>query len=270
MLARVLARPAQKIAVAFTPKITVNISRKNFTVRTAETAADIKDIMRLRYEVFHREYMGKKFPIGFDFDEHDINADHLMIIDNRNQVVVGTYRMILCRSSEKFYSQAEFNLNQFLLSPGAKLELGRACIKKSYRSGILVHLLWRGISEYISRANVEHVFGCSSVKTTDVTDSARLMAALTLAGHTANGFNISPTAPYTMPGFDEEYARQLNIGQTLADVADILPSLVHAYLSMGGKIHGAPALDRDYRCIDLLTILPMDHFNERFSKKYLQ
>ena len=214
--------------------------------------------------------MGKRFPIGFDFDDLDVNADHLMIIDNKKKIVVGTYRMILCRSTQKFYSQNEFHLDRFLEVPGAKLELGRACIKKEYRSGILVHLLWRGISEYIQAANVQHVFGCSSVKTTDAKDAARLMAALDGAGHTENGYHIRPTAEFTMPGYHEHYANFSAIGVPLAEVEGLLPPLVHAYLGMGGKIHGDPALDRDYRCIDLLTILPMDQFADRFSKKYLK
>lgn len=270
MLAKLMARPVHKIATGFVPKISIAITRKNFTIRTASSPDDIKDLMRLRYDVFHREYMGKRFPIGYDFDELDSSADHLMIIDNRTGKVVGTYRMILSGIAPRFYSQSEFVLDTFLREEGLKLELGRACIRKEFRSGILVHLLWRGISEYLRVVGAKFVFGCSSVKTTDLRATAMLMAALQNAGHTASHYGIEPTPAFRFSGYQEELQRQLDIGVSMADVEGLLPSLVHAYLSMGGKVHGAPALDSEYRCIDLLTILPMEQFTEKFTRKYLQ
>ena len=53
-----------------------------------------------------------------------------------------------------------------------------------------------------------------------------------------------------MPGF------ALSISETSSRSVKI-PKLLRAYLSLGAKISGPPAIDREFKTIDFLTILDL-------------
>jgi putative hemolysin len=48
----------------------------------------------------------------------------------------------------------------------------------------------------------------------------------------------------------------------------LLPPLFKSYLRMGAKICGTPALDREFYCIDFLTVIKVDQFNPKMKEKY--
>ncbi|NLP03545.1 MAG: GNAT family N-acetyltransferase [Fibrobacter sp.] len=81
---------------------------------------------------------------------------------------MGTYRLISSLFHKKFYSSTEFNLDDIINLPGTKLELGRACVHRDFRTGTPIALLWRGITDYIRETGTKYLFGCSSVKTTNI------------------------------------------------------------------------------------------------------
>lgn len=252
----------------FEPKVRVNISKGGFTIKTATTAAELLDALSLRYKVFYNEYQNKRFSVGLDHDEFDAVADHLLIIDDSTQKIVGTYRLISSKNSSIFYSETEFELSSLKLDPRPKLELGRACIKKEYRKGSVISLLWRGIAEYARVEGSKVLFGCSSVKTTDPMRISLLMKYLEQNGHVDKSFGVRPLDTHKVPNL----ALVQNISDQASDesVKSMLPGLVETYLKMGGKILGSPAIDRDFGCIDLLTFLDLTILNDRYTKRYIK
>jgi putative hemolysin len=42
-----------------------------------------------------------------------------------------------------------------------------------------------------------------------------------------------------------------------------LPKLLRAYLSLGAKICGPPAIDRDFKTIDFLTLIDLETVRDR-------
>ncbi|WP_297889737.1 GNAT family N-acetyltransferase [Sulfurihydrogenibium sp.] len=148
----------------FRKKITVNIETNSYIVKTAESTSELLDLLKLRFEVFLE---GKKKLIPVDFDEYDLLADHLMIVDKKSGKPVGTYRLISSTFSKKFYSESEFYIENIKKLNVNLLEMGRAAIKKEHRNGITIALLWKGISEYVKQTESKYLFGCSSVYITD-------------------------------------------------------------------------------------------------------
>lgn len=248
----------------FRQKIHVSLEKKNFTVKTIETRRELVQALMLRYEVFHKEYIGKKFPIGIDTDRYDSKGDLLVIVDNKSKKIVGTYRLIPSFLGGTFYSSSEFDLGDFLAIPGIKLELSRACIHKNFRQGIVMSLLWRGISEYMQAIGAKYLFGCSSVKTTDRTKIAAVCQALEAQGAIQQGFNIRPRENYRIPNFDE-LSQLKTDGQ---NVDSLIPPLLSSYLRAGAKIAAEPALDSLFNCIDFLTILDIEAMSNSFDRKY--
>src|SRR5690606_15315198 len=55
----------------YEPKVSVYFEYKNFIVKTCESELELLKALMLRYEVFHKEYRGKRLPWGIDQDDFD-------------------------------------------------------------------------------------------------------------------------------------------------------------------------------------------------------
>ncbi len=245
-------------------RIPLWIETTKFIIKTASTSKELEEVLRLRYQVFLKEGLNQKRPIQLDLDPYDFVCDHLILIDKLNKKVVGTYRLISSLFSDRFYSQDEFHLDDFLEQPGIKLELGRACIDKSYRGGILIALLWRGVTEYMRITNTQYLFGCASVKTTNPLEIFQLTEYLRQEGHLSQDFSIAPTLKFQIPP-----RPLLSMGERLEAKRDVLPPLLMAYLKAGAKVYGEAAWDKDFRCYDLLTIMTRSQMSEQHERKFL-
>jgi putative hemolysin len=257
---------ARDVCRSFATKIDVELVRGRYLVKTATSSSELMSVLRLRYEVFHKEFQGKRFPIGLDLDSFDASADHLIIIDQQTGLLAGTYRLISSDFSSKFYSENEFVLDKFLRSPGKKLELGRACIHKNYRTGVVLNLLWRGVCEYARAIKAEYLFGCASIKTMDPLKVEGILDYLDGINARVQAFDVKPTLDYEMPmlGLVREQT-----SRPQESMSSMVPALLHSYIKMGGRVIGAPALDRDFKCIDLFTVLDLSAIDARYERKFL-
>jgi putative hemolysin len=259
----------------FTPKLRIQSERGPFLIKTAENGDDLEACLRLRYEVFHREFLSKKRQTGVDIDKLDFQCDHLMILDRRaGSQVIGTYRLNSSRFTDRFYSSAEFHLDPVLAEPGHKLELGRACIDKAHRNGVVISLLWRAIGEYLVRTESKLLFGCASIKTMAHSEIALIYKYLKDQGHLSADYPIVPTRKYRIPDLlqtveaIESSGVQFNAQFNTQSIADIVPALFQSYTKMGAKACGEPALDKDFHCIDFLTVLKVEQLKPLFMRKY--
>ncbi|MGE3759404.1 MAG: GNAT family N-acetyltransferase, partial [Pseudobdellovibrionaceae bacterium] len=244
----------------------------SFVLKTITEKHELIDALRLRYEVFHEEFIGVNAPSPFaiDVDEFDSVCDHLAIIDKKKNIIVGTYRMNSTAFNDHFYSATEFRLDRILDKPGVKVELGRACIRKEYRKGVVIALLWKGIAEYMKAVGAQFFFGCGSVKTESPRVSALLYTYFREKGHISDIHWCPPTRAYKMPAIDawiHEFKRPLTAEETTEAEAAI-PSLFKGYLKAGAVICGEPAYDVEFKCIDFLTLLDRSGLNETHSRKF--
>lgn len=248
--------------------IQFEISRHDFSVRVARTRRDKMQALALRYQVFHREFIGRHFPIGFDKDKYDKSADLLVLIDNRIHRVVGCYRLISSEVTDQFYSSSEFDLSAFLKLSGVKLELSRACVHKNYRSGTAIHLLWRGIAKYMELSKARYLFGCSSVLTTDIGALHALYSSLIEKKALNDSLDISARREYKIEDFDRWLTRFKTSAAPEADNQLSVPPLMRSYLKAGARICAEPALDKKYNCIDFFTVMDLDGLSQSYEKKY--
>lgn len=245
--------------------VPIHYETEDFRVTTAADGPQLLKVLQLRHEVFVQEWQGRKAFHGLDVDSYDFSADHLMIVDKRIDEVVGTYRLLSSHFTLDFYSASEFELDQFLRQPSVKLEMGRACVHTSYRDGNTIDLLWKGLTQYISATKTEFLFGCSSLKSTDAKTISRLYRNLHEGGQWSDEFKIRPTWDYRYPGFLASADKPM----TAAERREILPPLLRSYLHAGAQVYGWPALDRDFACTDLLTILDWKRLNPRFQARFI-
>jgi len=251
----------------FRQKTRIHFKVKHFTVKTVENRRELLQSYRLRYDVFHKEYMGKTFPVGFDTDIFDRWADHLVVIDERISRVVASYRLISSEFSHHFYSATEFDISNFLARPGIKLELSRTCIHKDFRKGSVIVLLWRGLGEYIKASRANYLFGCSSIKTMDLDELCGVFKELDSEGYVDSSLSLPVLPEFRMDGFSK--AIKARAGSQEQSKIQI-PTLLKGYLRTGATVAPDPALDRKFRCVDFFTVLDVSKMNELSAKKYLK
>ena len=255
---------------SFEAKIPLYIETKRYIVKTVASSYELEKVLKLRYKVFHNEFRKRKIPFGIDLDRFDFICDHLVIIDVATKELIGTYRIISSEFSQDFYSASEFDISEILAKEGIKLELGRACIHKDFRNGAVLSILWRGLMQYAAFAKADYLFGCASVKTTDIFESCLLYHYFKQNNLFHPNIRTLTTEAYTMPGFTSSFefveinCENFNEGRAV----ELLPPLLRLYFRAGAKICGIPALDREFKCIDFLTVLKIDDLSDSYLRKY--
>jgi putative hemolysin len=251
----------------FGQKVKIHIERERFIIKTAENNRELAGVLRLRHEVFYRELLEKRLMLGMDMDKFDFRSDHLIIIDKKNDAYIGTYRLISSLFSMKFYSATEFDLGPVLDLDGAKLELGRACVHKDYRTGSTIALLWRGITEYIKETGARYLFGCSSIMTADPLKIAAFYRYFEENGSlVVPALLVAPRKKFKIRDFNR-YREGLT-PQEVAAASGLVPPLIKSYLNMGARICGEPAYDKKFRCADFLSLFDIDALPGSTQRKY--
>ena len=223
---------------------------RQYLMRFAATSRDIDAVCRLRYDVFNVELgegLESSAATGLDRDEYDDQCQHLMVIDTKNNTVVGTYRLQVLESAEAglgFYSASEFDLSAMSSEmQRSTVELGRACTDIKHRSRTVLNLLWRGIMTYLHHNRRRYLFGCSSLTSQDPAlglDTHRYLGA---HGYTHPTLDIQPLPGYVCQASQPSMTRVK------------IPPLFALYLRYGVKVCSAPAIDREFGTIDYLTML---------------
>jgi len=130
------------------------------------------------------------------------------------------------------------------------VELGRACVHRDHRRGNVLDLLWRGIAAYTRERKARYLIGCSSLTSQDPALGHAMYARLAPDYLVDEPFRTSPLPAYALPA-----------AEPLA-VCPKPPRLLRTYLSVGSKICGVPALDREFGTIDFLTLLDLNTLTE--------
>ena len=231
-----------------------DIEAGSYALRFARTVADLDEILRLRFRVFNLELnegLDSAYATGRDEDQFDGLFHHLMIVHRPTAEVVGTYRMqtsAMAAGARGFYSAGEFEFSGFpapLLD--ATVEIGRACVAREHRTGRVLHLLWRGLAEYLVWNRCHALFGCCSLTSQDPDLGARAYRHLQRLGCEHPSVRLPP-----LPGLECEPGDTF-LDQPAAPVH--IPALFQSYLTLGAKICGPPAIDRLFKTIDFLVLL---------------
>lgn len=250
----------------FSGYVPIEFQVGDFIVKTAKDHYDLFGVLQLRHQVFIEEWQGRKTVHRLDVDDYDFTADHLMIVENKTGEIIGTYRLRSSHFTLDFYCADEFQMDPFLRTPAAKLEMGRACIAAAHRRGPILDLLWRGLAAYATATASRYLFGCSSLRDLTARDYVALVEAMRRDGEWVDNFQIRATPKYHW----READFITNVEPLGAkDKRNLMPPLLRSYLSAGAKVYGQPAIDREFSCIDVLTILDWENLNPKFRSWYV-
>ena len=223
----------------------------NHRVRLATSTADVEAAQRLRFEVFNLELnegLDSAYLSGLDADRFDECCEHLLVEDTRSGAVVGTYRLQtgqLAAANHGYYSAQEFDFAPFEPIRCETVELGRACVHREHRKLSVLNLLWRGIAIYATERRARYLIGCSSLTSQDGGAGLGMFEALRGEHLAEERFRTVPVGDYAI------------CADASATSRPSVPKLLRAYLSLGAKLCGPPALDREFKTIDFLTLLDL-------------
>jgi putative hemolysin len=259
-----LGQPQTSCIAAGLERDSLSLTAGVYRLRFAESLQDLEAAYRLRFLVFNLELgegLETAYERGYDTDEFDAVCDHLIVEHRPTHQVVGTYRLQTGTSAASnlgYYSAREFDFTPYESLRSSIVELGRASIHREHRSFQVLSLLWRGIAAYTQGRQARYLIGCSSLTSQD----PRVGSAMyhSLQRHLTNSeFRTTPLPHYDMPMLQAEST----------NVKVQPPKLLRAYLSIGANICGRPALDREFKTIDFLTLLDLESMSSCARLRFL-
>jgi len=264
------ARPAERtVDISGYPRYrdylpTYETSSGRYSLRFARTAADLDEVLRLRFQVFNLELgegLDDSYRTGRDTDVLDPFFHHLMIMSRETGEIVGTYRVQTAEMAHDglgFYSAGEFRLEAIPESVlDASVEIGRACVASDHRNGRVLHLLWKGLAAYLSWNRKRFLFGCCSLPTLDPAVARAAHRHLVENDHMHPSLLVEPQ-PTAVCG-------AAPVGE--ARVPE-LPALFLSYLRLGARVCGPPAIDGLFKTTDFLVMLDCDELDPRVHRTF--
>ena len=234
-----------------------------YLVRMASSESDRLAAFRLRFLVFNLELnegLECSYATGHDTDEFDRICDQLIVEHLDTGKIVGTYRLqtgAMAAGNAGFYSEREFDFSPYERLGDSVIELGRACVDRDHRSTDVLYLLWRGIAQYAVSHGGRYLIGCSSLTSQDPVHGTAVYEAL--RDHlVASELRTMPQPDFVMPWMSQENASKK------------IPKLLRAYLAVGAKICGPPAIDRQFKTIDFLTLMDLETLHPRVCARFMK
>jgi putative hemolysin len=233
-----------------------------FRVGMAQTLEDVIECQRLCYQVFNCELgegLDSSARTGLDRDRFDFICDHLMVHDAATGNLAGTYRMqsgYRAKGNLGYYGEEFFDFSPFENLRAEVLELGRACVHEDYRNTNVLHMLWRGITRYAVSCGARYLIGCSSLASQDEDQGMALYEALhekylvepSLRAHPVEGRQCKASGSRIVPPRP--------------------PRLFRAYLEISARVCGPPAIDREFKTIDFLTLVDLQKLPDRVRMRF--
>jgi len=137
-------------------------------------------------------------------------------------------------------------------------ELGRLVVDPGHRSGTVVALLWAALLQYLSEGGYRYLMGCVSIPLNgDGPRGTELRGVRDIARNRyAAPWQVYPHRKVTVDG--------AGLDALEPPTADRIPPLLRAYLRLGARVCGEPALDEAFDVGDLLVVLDRELADERY------
>ena len=254
----------------------MQIDLSRYRVKIAETDAERQGAQRLRYRVFVEERGAGATPaeraVRREWDDFDPYFDHLILLSLDPGIadpldrVVGAYRLMrdeVARAGRGFYGAGEYDLAPIAEAGRPSVELGRSCVAPAHRGGPAMHLLWNGLASYVLERRIELLFGVASFHGTDPQPIAEALAYLHHEHLAPPDLRVRARPAHyldmnLMPRVAIEPARALQA----------IPSLIKAYLRLGGFVGDGAFVDQDFNTIDVCVVMDTGRMKERYLDFY--
>lgn len=251
---------------------TDRVKKSNIVTTWAKRQSDIREAQKLRYEVFTDE-MGAILPThipGFDIDDFDEYCEHLLVRDRETWQVIGTCRVLTPAQAQlagRTYIEGEFDLSPLQPLREHMAELGRSCVHKDYRNGMVIRALSKALISFMILKKLNYLIGCVSIPMNMSLASNKRVCSGDVAASiwrqvrdqhmVETHYQVRPRFPLPVDCLDQS----LKIDP---------PPLLKGYLRLGAKVLGKPAWDPHFNTADLPMLLQITDLPSRYRKHFLR
>jgi putative hemolysin len=246
-----------------------------FAVPSNKIPDILTEIGRLR-EITFRE-VGEGTNQSIDIDEFDLYYHQLFIWDEKEEKIVGAYRVGIGKEIMEQYGKRGFYINTLFRIDDSitgilyqSLELGRSFVVKEYqRKPMPLFLLWKGILYFLLRSpEYRYLLGPVSISNNYSRISKDLIIRFIMENHYDGHLAqfIKPRNSYKFRSEDpsinvlmESTGRDINkLDKTIGDVDALnsgLPVLLKKYIKLNAKIVSFNVDPKFNNCLDGLIVL---------------
>lgn len=250
----------------------------------------MREIGRLRELTFRTVEEGTGS--AYDLDKYDASYRHLVLWDEEDLEIVGSYRLGECHNIvEQQGIPGLYTSTLFDLKPEIHpyldnaLELGRSFVQPRYWGKRSLDYLWYGIGAYVNRhPETKYLFGPVSLSDAFPTRAKELIVAFFQTQMGSNQDLATGKRPFVPSpeikaiaeqDFDEDYTtsyKKLNI--LLSEEGVKVPTLFKQYAELcepGGCRFIDFSIDPDFNdCIDSLILVEIDKIKPKKQARYLK
>jgi putative hemolysin len=228
-------------------------------------ANTIADVQRFRARVFGSAY-GIYFDQGTDIDRFDEYSIHVVVRDTKTNAIVACTRVVTPKAKEKlgsYYSELEFNLDEYLSGKDQVYEIGRTCVDETYRGGKALSVLWMGMVPLIVKElDAKYLIGTVSVNLG--VKSQKIIATEGYIHDKAKSKEIVSLKVFNLQEYLLNENDEANFFETKDNEVSLkyrkkdVPSLIKKYRSVGAVFSKEAYFDEDFNCADYFVAVKVN------------
>lgn len=245
----------------------VFMEKNDYIIKTADSMDELIKTFKIRYQVYG-EFYSVKPKVPLDIDEFDKSADHIIVVHKPTGDVLGTYRVLTSDNLDSFYTEREFNLDEFKKTAGRICEMGRATVVPNSRSGAVINLLWRGVGDYIKKVKADYLIGCATFWGLDSKEPLMAWHYFKELGVLLD-IETKPLEDNLVEGWDDMVKKNIPTEEELKEIKKTLPPLVKSYIKAGARFGYEPAKDKKLSAFDFFAACKLTNLPDNLVKKYL-
>ncbi len=250
----------------------------------------VTEIARLREITFRKvgEGTGKKM----DTDKFDRSYDHIVLWDDNELEIVGSYRLAFCDNiineygTVGLYTSTLFNFSDnFISKLPYSVELGRSFIQSKYWNTNALDSLWQGIGLYLNKfSSVKYLFGAVSIGNKYPDEAKSMIVHFYNKWFWDYSFLVSSKNKYAIPVKTKQNLNAIFNGDSyhidfqilkklLKNFGLTIPVLFKQYSKLclpGGVAFSDFNVDGDFQnCLDGFIFLQLSMLKESKRKRYI-
>lgn len=256
---------------------TQSTDQSQLVCQIAQDAQTILEVQRFRAKVFGAAYQ-IQFADGIDHDPFDQYSIHVLVRDLNNDQIVACTRVITPAAKQalgRYYSETEFQLDDYLQEKPDVYEVGRTCVDLDYRGGKVLSVLWMGMLPLIfTQLKAKYLIGTVSVNLSD--SPQKIIATQGYIQAKAKTKKIKSSVPFFLDEylssqdamFSDIWLHEPSVKQSKKNAKaqaksktydkKQVPSLIKKYRRVGAVFSKQGHFDREFNCVDYFVSIEVN------------
>lgn len=260
-----------------------------FLVEMHSSPNVMEEIARLREITFRK--VGEGTGRIKDLDDYDSYYKHIVVWDDDNLEIVGSYRLGICKEIiEKHGMDKIYNTEQFIFNDSFKpilekgVEVGRSFVQMKYWGTYALDYLWQGIGSFLSKyPEYKYLFGAVSISDSYPKDAKNMLIYYHKKWFSDDRNLVTAKNPYHFNQnsidsvshlFESKEVKQdfRNLKNAMRQFGMSIPTLIRRYVDLtefGGTKFIDYGVDEGFgNSIDCFIVVDLNMIQEDFKKRY--